>query len=125
HETRGGSYATSLLLCFPLYSLLIAAIVETSLLLTVAIGMQHAAHAAGRAARVWLPAECSQATIERQIHLAAFQALTPVASAHERHVHPALPPDPEGDAAFVAAFHAYGGRDLVPDSYLLAKRSYA
>jgi hypothetical protein len=83
---EGASYTISFLIALPLYTLLIAAIIEATLLLVVRNHVTYAAYAAARQASIVLATDDLSAESQLGwIHLAAINAMWPVASGREAH----------------------------------------
>lgn len=126
-DQRGAAYSLNLVMIAPFYTLLIAVIVECTLMMIVKIGVTYAAYSAARSAIVWMPAEVDRARQEKMVHLAAAQALTPFASSSPLHVAGAgragYVGGPE-DQAYYRAYRAYANGDA-PADYLSRKRQYA
>jgi len=117
----GAGYTLSYVMCLPFLVLLIAALIECSLLLIVKVGTVYAAYAAGRSAAVWQTATPNE--LVDKARLAAVQAMVPFASSNPAH-------NPRGEnpsASYFAYRSAYSryARKPVADAYLRAKYAYA
>ena len=86
----GASYALSFVMVLPLFLVVSLVWIEAGYLLMVKLACNQAAHAAARAAAVWLPMR-QPGHDEAQIRLAARLALTP----YGRTIPINLPPEPE------------------------------
>lgn len=95
HEERGAAYTLGIVLLLPFYTLLMATVVDCTLLLVVKTGTAYAAFTAARAAAVWHPESNfpppqapdsipAEAKI-RQVSLAAIRAMWPFASGSRDH----------------------------------------
>lgn len=125
-DESGAAYSLPLVLIVPLYGLMIATVVETTLILNCRIGVQYAAFAAARAASVWAPAEIPERSRMGMIHVAASGAMAPFASGQDRH---AVGASSGGKAAeqidaMVEAYQTYSGGGA-PTDYLAKKINYA
>lgn len=123
---RGAVYPLSLALALPFYALLLATITECALMIVVKLGTMNAAYAAARSAIVWRAAEIDPGRQQARIHLAAAQAMTPMASSKEIHLQPiplAIGNEFQADA-FYAAYRTYSDGEA-PRDYLARKLRYA
>lgn len=136
-EERGASYSLGVVLVVPFYVLLIATVVESTLMLVVKTGTTYAAFAAARAAIVWLPDDripssdapdyIPPASRQGMVHLAAVNAMWPYASGSEQHAAGgagAFAYDPEAAQACIEAYRRYSG-GKAPEAYLDRKWRYA
>lgn len=126
-----------LVLTIPIYVLLIAMIIECTLLLTAKVGSVGAAYSAARAAAVWLPYEnampqdaADYTPLEHRqtmVRLAAARAIFPYASGSKSHAS-ALGLDPFVVATAkqqIEVFRAYSGNSKFDVEYLRRKFAYA
>lgn len=124
---EGAAYTMSVAIVIPFYVLMIATIIELSLVMVVKLGTLNAAYAAARAASVWQPAEIDPQLRERMVHLAASQALAPFASSKELHLEPTGRLSEVGndeDDAFREAFLRFSD-GFADGAYMPRKRQYA
>ena len=84
-DEEGAAYSLSYVLTFPIYLLLVCAIVQSSTILVVKMGTVYASFAAARSAAVWLSAEPASAA-EGQVRRAAVHAMVPFASSNSAHL---------------------------------------
>ncbi len=133
----GATYMLPLVLTIPFYVLLIAMIVECTLMLAQKIGNVGAAYAAARAAVVWLPYETAIAKnapdhtpIEYRlmmVKLAAARAMWPYASGSKSH-QATVPADAFIEATIeqqLAALEAFSNEQDFDREYLKRKFRYA
>lgn len=136
-DQEGATYMLPLVLVIPIYVVLIAMVVECTLLLAQKVGSEVAVFAATRAAAVWLPYETALteeaadfvplADRKRMVRLAAAGELFPLASGSPNHV------TTEALDEFVTAtmlqrinaYRAAGWGKKFDDDYLQRKFQYA
>jgi len=121
-DESGASYTLGLTLVTPVYTLLIAVIVECTLMAVVKLGTMYAAYAAGRSAMVWLTAEPPRPD---KVQLAAAQAMTPFSSSNHADKVPGAnrPSQPAGEAYFAAYCRFANARQSA--EYATQKHRYA
>lgn len=91
-DEGGASYALPYLLTFPVYLMVVALIIQATLILFVKMGTVYAAYSASRSAIVWRNAEVKgenvpdgSALAQRKAKQAAVNALAPFASSNANH----------------------------------------
>jgi hypothetical protein len=99
---RGVSYSLSVVMIVPLYMMVMICAFELALLMLARLGTQYAAHAAARAAVVWVDALPEELRDER-IHQAAVMNIAPYTGGRQREVDDAGPP-PAWAAEFATDF---------------------
>src|SRR5262249_2808563 len=85
HGEEGASYTLSYVLTIPIYVLLVALILESSLLLVAKVGTRYAAYAGARSAIVWQSAQ-PESLRQSRIEQATFTAMAPFCIANARQV---------------------------------------
>jgi hypothetical protein len=137
NDQVGATYMLPLVLTAPFYVLLIAMIVECTLLLTQKIGAVGAAYSAARAAAVWLPYDNAMPqdapdytpleNRQTMVRLAAARALFPYASGSNAHVGSESLPEivKQTGKQQIEAFRTYANNSRFEDEYLARKFAYA
>ena len=130
-DEEGVAYTLSTAISIPFYVLMVATVIECTLLMLTKVGVMYAAFAAARAASVWYPCELTpmeRSRRETMVHLAAAQALTPFAPSRTLFLEPTGRPidsADEEDQTYWQAYHDYSDGGWAPLSYLSHKRQYA
>ena len=140
-DEDGAGYGLSLVLALPFFIYFLCVLIESVLLLTTQLGVQHAAYQAARSAAVWTPLDRGQIVVpDRQsdpdldpsrisgmVHLAAIQALFPYASGSIDHVRPdsrSFRLDDRGHAAAIEAYELFDSASF-NRAFLRRKWEYA
>ena len=123
-DETGGSYMAGAVMVFPMKIMLIAIVVELTMLLIALGGTFYASYVTARSAVVWLSA-APQALGAERIRLAAVQAMVPLASSDARCLGPSAPGAGTGGLAYIAAYHRYSPSGPLGDLYLGNKYRYA
>lgn len=136
-EQEGATYMLPLVLVIPIYVVLIAMVVECTLLLAQKVGSEVAVFAATRAAAVWLPYESALteeaadfvplADRTRMVRLAAAGELFPLASGSSKHGTTEALDDFVTATMLqrISAYRAAGWGTKFDDDYLQRKFQYA
>jgi hypothetical protein len=122
---EGFAYALSFILTVPFMMLIVAVVVESTLLLIARIGVSFSAYAAARSAIVWETAEPA-GTAETRVRMAAVHALAPFAPGDPSHL---IGLDTKVDEntkfAYMGMYRRYCPDGPLSDGYLLRKLVYA
>jgi hypothetical protein len=121
----GSSYILTVAVIFPFYMIVIAVVIESTMLLVAKVGTTYAACAAARSAAVWLAADLPPVQRRAMVELAADQALAPFASGLKSHTVIAEGvADEQAARNWLGVFEPYGDGTVSPD-YLVGKHKYA
>jgi hypothetical protein len=122
---EGFAYSLSFILTIPFLMLIVALVVETTLLLAVHGGTFFAAYAAARSAIVWTTAQPA-GTSDTRVRIAAVHAMTPFASGNPTHQ---LGLDTNVNEntrfAYMGLYRSYVPDGPLGEQYLLRKLVYA
>lgn len=119
---RGASHILTVTIQLPLLIIMIATVVEVSLILLTKNGLEYSVAATARAASVWLPAEGSVEERLERIRIAANSSFAPFASGRELHAN-GVPADSGSqvvEEAFQTSLSQFAGRS--PDSDWLKQK---
>jgi len=109
----------------PFIMLIVALVVESTLVLGAQAGTFFCAYAAARSAIVWDTAQSPDVAAGR-VRLAAIQAMTPFASGNPVHqLGLKIPVDSATRLDYVAMYHSYCPDGPLGDGYLMRKLIYA
>jgi hypothetical protein len=122
---EGFAYSLSFILTIPFLMLIVALVIETTLLLAVHTGTFYAAYAGARSAIVWATAQPA-GTSDTRVRIAVVHALMPFASGNPVHQE-GLDSHVDADTrfAYMGLYHAYCPDGPLGDGYLLCKLVYA
>jgi hypothetical protein len=122
-DETGASYMSGAVMIFPIKIMLIALVVELTLLFAASIGTFYGAYAMTRSAIVWLSANPSSLSNER-IRLAAVQAMVPFSSSDPRHLRGGSGSGSNA-SPYIDAYRRYCPGGPLGDTYLANKYWYA
>lgn len=117
----GAAYTLSLVMVVPIYLLLLASIVETTLVLSAKCGTIYAAYHASRAGVVWSSA-ADPATADAKMRQAAIEAMLPFVSGTQNRS--AGTPESAAARRYLDAYEEYA-TDPADRAYLAAKYRFA
>lgn len=119
---EGGTYTISYVMAFPLFFLLVCAVVQSTVILVVKMGTVYAAFAAARSSVVWLAADPIDRA-EARIRHAAVNALAPFGSSSSMHAEWLKISDSgtRESREFDKAYRSYHDAAPAPEAYLARK----
>lgn len=121
----GSTYTISYVLAFPLFMLLVCAVVQSSIILVVKMGTVYASFAAARSAVVWLEADPpfgpDQLIRRQRIRQAAYNAMAPFGSSSRIHMQRlGMTASSRASAQFDEAYRRYS-QGQAPSAYIQRK----